>query len=67
MTSLRLAVVPPLLVIGLMFGAILLADTAPAQQPAVYHGNVQSHIYHRQACSYFDCKACTALSRVKTR
>lgn len=51
---------PLLLSLCLALGVMLAADVAPAQAP-VYHGNVQSHIYHRQSCRYFDCKACTAV------
>ena len=51
---------PFLLSLLLALCATLAADVAPAQAP-VYHGNVQSHIYHRQSCRYFDCKACTAV------
>lgn len=27
--------------------------------PIVYHGNVQSHVYHGPACQYYRCKNCT--------
>jgi endonuclease YncB( thermonuclease family) len=31
-----------------------------AADTEVYHGNVQSRIFHRPGCRYYDCKACTA-------
>ncbi len=37
------------------------APPAQAAQNAVYHGNVQSHIFHQQGCTYYACKACTAV------
>jgi methylphosphotriester-DNA--protein-cysteine methyltransferase len=37
------------------------ALSAQAAQNAAYHGNVQSHIFHRQGCTYYACKACTAV------
>ncbi|MBG3877995.1 hypothetical protein FVW20_13500 [Desulfovibrio oxamicus] len=40
--------------------AVLSAQPTQAAQNAVYHGNVQSHIFHRQGCTYYACKACTA-------
>ncbi len=44
--------------------AVLSAQSIPAAQAAqnaVYHGNVQSHIFHQQVCTYYACKACTAV------
>lgn len=44
-------------------GALLLGlmlQTALAQN-AAYHGNVQSRVFHRPGCQYYDCKNCTAV------
>ena len=40
---------------------LLLAVGATAAQGTVYHGNVQSHIFHQPGCTYYTCKACTAV------
>jgi len=50
---------------ALLLGTLFQADPTPAQPQAIYHGNVQSHIYHREGCRYFDCKACTAAFKTK--
>jgi len=39
--------------------AVLLAVGLAVAQGDVFHGNVKSHIFHRQGCRYFDCAACT--------
>ncbi|MGJ3523244.1 Ada metal-binding domain-containing protein [Nitratidesulfovibrio sp. D1] len=41
--------------------AVFSALPTQAAQNAVYHGNVQSHIFHQQGCTYYACKACTAV------
>jgi methylphosphotriester-DNA--protein-cysteine methyltransferase len=61
MPMIRRAVLHALLPLVILAGALIVPDKAPAQQQGVYHGNVQSHIYHRQSCRFFDCKACTAV------
>lgn len=48
----------PLTVAALSVQAV---PSAQAAQDAAYHGNVQSHIFHRQGCTYYACKACTAV------
>ncbi len=25
----------------------------------IYHGNVESHVFHQQDCQWFDCQDCT--------
>lgn len=32
-----------------------------ASSAAIYRGNTQSKVFHREGCKYFDCKNCTAL------
>jgi len=59
------AVLHAVLPLALMLGVLLVAGTISAQPQAIYHGNVQSHIYHRQSCRFFDCKACTAAFKTK--
>jgi hypothetical protein len=61
MSLIRRAALHALLHLAILAGALIAPGNAPAQQQAVYHGNVQSHIYHRQSCRFFDCKACTAV------
>ncbi len=29
-------------------------------QSIIYHGNTDSHIFHRPTCRYYDCKNCLA-------
>lgn len=41
--------------------AVVLAAGWAVAQGTVFHGNVHSHVFHRQGCRYFDCKACTAV------
>lgn len=41
--------------------AVILGGVAVAAQGLVYHGNVQSHIFHGPGCRYYDCKACSAV------
>ncbi|WP_035066515.1 Ada metal-binding domain-containing protein [Nitratidesulfovibrio termitidis] len=56
-----LLALPPTLVLTV---AVLSAQSIPAAQAAqnaAYHGNVQSHIFHRLGCTYYACKACTAV------
>jgi len=50
-----------LLPLVILAGALIVPDNAPAQQQGICHGNVQSHIYDRKSCRFFDCKACTAV------
>lgn len=40
--------------------AVLLTAGWAVAQGTVFHGNVKTHVFHRQGCRYFDCKACTA-------
>jgi methylphosphotriester-DNA--protein-cysteine methyltransferase len=61
MRLIRRAVLHAILPLALLAGVLIVPDTASAQQQAVYHGNVKTHIYHRQSCRFFDCKACTAV------
>ena len=42
-----------------------LPPTAAQQAQQIYHGNVRSHIYHRQGCRYFDCAMCTAVFQTR--
>jgi len=65
MSFLRSTVVFPVLTLAFLLGMSLVADTATAQPQTVHHGNVQSHIYHRQGCRFFDCKACSAAFKTK--
>lgn len=51
MTKSCLAVVLPILVVCLILASFFFTDPSPAQQLAVFHDNVQSHIYHRQVYS----------------
>ena len=52
--------VPRRLALAVCLAAVLAAGWALAQD-TVFHGNAQSHIFHRQGCRYFDCKACTVV------
>jgi methylphosphotriester-DNA--protein-cysteine methyltransferase len=61
MRLIRRAVLHALLPLAILAGALVVPDTAHAQQQVVYHGNVMTHIYHRQSCRFFDRKACTAV------
>lgn len=56
---------PVLLSMFLLLSVLLGADRTPTQASTVYHGNIQSHIYHRQGCRYFDCKACSAVFKTR--
>lgn len=49
------------LLLALPLTLVFSAPPAHAAQNAVYHGNVQSHIFHQQGCTYYACKACTAV------
>jgi hypothetical protein len=35
--------------------------TPQPTEPIVYHGNTQSHVFHRPGCRYYNCKNCTAV------
>ena len=35
--------------------------TSPPPVSGMYHGNVQSKVFHRPGCRYYNCKNCTAL------
>jgi len=61
MPMIRRAALHALLPLVILAGALIVPNNAPAQQQGVYHGNAQSHIYHRQSCRFFDCKACTVV------
>jgi hypothetical protein len=65
MRSIRPLIILSALTLLLSLGAVFWAGAAPTQPEAVYHGNVQSRIYHRQSCRYFDCKACTVVFKSK--
>ncbi|WMW67050.1 Ada metal-binding domain-containing protein [Nitratidesulfovibrio liaohensis] len=55
--TLLLALPPALALTVTVFSAL----PTQAAQNAAYHGNVQSHIFHQQGCTYYACKACTAV------
>lgn len=50
----------------ILIPAMLLAAVAmgglgwcAAGTAAEYHGNVQSHVFHKSTCKYYDCKNCS--------
>ena len=53
-----LLVIAALTIFAVSIPIMPVAGTHAATAP--YHGNVQSHIFHKESCRYYDCKACTA-------
>ena len=37
------------------------ASPLEVQNIGIIHGNIKSHIFHRQSCRYYDCSNCTAV------
>ena len=41
------------------------AARAAQQTQRPYHGNVQTKVFHRPSCRYYDCKNCTAVFKTR--
>lgn len=50
--GLRATLLPLMLCLGMAM--------APAPALAEYHGNTQTHVFHKSSCRYFDCARCSA-------
>ncbi|WP_246803911.1 Ada metal-binding domain-containing protein [Desulfosarcina cetonica] len=37
----------------------LFVSSVATGKTLIYHGNVDSHIFHKPSCRYYNCKKCT--------